>query len=1651
MASGTNPNEDLVRTTRLKKLLDNYLYGTRSPKSSAESKLFLEAITSQDDRASCVERLVGRKNALAALRLALRFDTGLTFLNSTLKDFLDFLGDPAISHTCSGQLLKQLLTIVVFPTTLWNAFVAAFTDRQLSPEGERAFAWLLLELVSWTDKPPIDVDGIAREISNRQVFLKSDNQALRTIGYRIDHVLQTKGHAIERDGFGPGGRHDNDHVDFRKITIYPTHDELSSKQTPFYLPANAITQESFEKRPGMHLENQFRLLREDFLAELRDDVHVSQGHGKIRRPRTRLRGLSLAGAYFGTDRFKTPFSLALSVRHGLEGFAGMKSHQRKAYLKDNPKFLKHQSFGCVLEGERIIAFATLLRVEDLLVEEDQWPLIILCTPDSASLENVLSILQCSDTAEFMMVDTPIFAYEPVLRCLQSTVELPLWEELFALGDEEIQAAVRPSSVAPHGLIDEIEKNGAASLQSLLSLPRPATLDESQLNSLLAGLRQSVSLIQGPPGTGKSFIGAMLTKAMLENTSETILVICFTNHALDQFLEDLLDIGIPKELMVRLGQKSTAKTKALQLREQSSTSIPPWSVINAKREETNAAQLSLDSLVTALQSFKPGWQSVMELLEFSEEDSDFYDALQVPDYDLREQIVGYRGKPITGRYLYDRWRSGHDAGVFKRVVSRDHAHIWAMDRSTRDARFSAWRDQLLQERISGIGTLVDSYNQSESMLREAWDQKDSEIIRSKRIVACTTTAAAKYTKHLRNAEPGIIVVEEAGEILESHVLTAMTPKTKQLILIGDHQQLRPKVNNYALTVEKGDGFDLNRSLFERLVLSGFPHTTLCQQHRMCPEISSLVRSLTYKHLIDAPSTLKRNAIKGICGRVIFIDHRHPELAASQIHDRRDPMATVSKQNAWEASIVLKIVKYMAQQGYGTSKQAVLTPYLGQLSLLRQELAKDNDPVLSDLDSFDLIKAGVMSPSSAGSSKRRICLSTVDNYQGCESEIIVASLTRSNGSGDIGFMISPERLNVLLSRAREALIIIGNSDTFLSSKRGVDTWKPFFDLLKQSNSIYDGLPVKCERHPDRCNVLKQPSDFDDLCPDGGCSEPCDTKLRCGVHDCPRRCHALADHSKMDCMIMVSNQCPKNHKLTWRCSKLRPASCSKCDAEAKALAKRQAADAKLDYDRQQKQAAYARRLSEIQDKIDQSRREVQEQNEDEDMENALRQRQKDLDNAISHARRSRKQKLAKQSTAVPQMPGSFEGSTEGHGGSATAPVAAENAAPKIPSDARDDWEHQKTLEGETNEQLDELMAMIGLENVKEAFLEIKAKVDLTVRQGTSLAKERFGASLLGNPGTGKTTVARLYAKFLSSVGALPGDEFVETTGAKLANEGVQGCTKILDSIKKAGGGALFIDEAYQLTSGSSFGGAAVLDFLLAEVENLTGKVVFILAGYNKNMESFFAHNPVLPSRFPREIQFTDYEDDELLEIFNYGLKKKYDQRMAVEDGSYGLYARIVARRLGRGRGKVGFGNARAVENALSVIASRQAKRVRKERRAGKTPDDLLFKKEDLIGAEPSDVLKGNQYWKKLQGLTGLTSVKESISALFDSITYNYQREIDEKPIMDFSLNKVFIGSPGTGKTTVAKLYGQILADIGLLSTNEGGYSDSFLDVPTNCMQSS
>lgn len=259
-------------------------------------------------------------------------------------------------------------------------------------------------------------------------------------------------------------------------------------------------------------------------------------------------------------------------------------------------------------------------------------------------------------------------------------------------------------------------------------------------------------------------------------------------------------------------------------------------------------------------------------------------------------------------------------------------------------------------------------------------------------------------------------------------------------------------------------------------------------------------------------------------------------------------------------------------------------------------------------------------------------------------------------------------------------------------------------------------------------------------------------------------------------------------------------------------------------------------------------------------------------------------------------------------------------------------------------------------------------------------------------------------------------------------------LEKLEKSEGGVYFNDEAYQLAEGHNFGGKTVLDYLLAEIENLTGKVIFVFAGYRKEMEKSFEHNPGLPSRIPYTLVFEDYTDPELLRMLQFKMGRFYKTGVEIEDGVDGLYTRIAVRRLGRGRGRDGFGNARALENMFAQIRERQSDRLAEQRREGLKPDDYHISKEDLIGPDPSTAILDSDAWAKLQKLIGLKSVKESVSFMINLINTNYERELEEKKLVDVSLNRVFLGPPGTGKTSVAKLYGQILRDIGMLSNGEG-----------------
>lgn len=1087
--------EDSARAGHLNGLFRGVLAGKRELKTPSEAKLFLEAVCSQQPAAVCIERLISKPTGMNAVRFSVRADLlSSDFITSSTLKFIDYLSDPAIKLLANGQFLKDLLLVLVDPPTAWNEIVRLFLAHQIPEDCMRAFAWLVHELISLPLTVDLDLVEDFQAIVNDGGLIRSSAHEAREFGYKAKHLLELKCSSNPTlKSYTPGGRHDNDFADFREICIFPTTDEFLSTETPFYRKMSEVDEVDEKIRETVHIDNQFRLLREDMLAEFRNDLQVAMGKKRGTRRSMTLGQFCPIGIDYGDENRGKRCVVELQCYKGLEALHKMNSGGRKSFLVDHASFLRNDALGVLCRDQTILGFAFVERNIDQLVLTP--PVVSLRFTDAVSLIKALVALKAPHGINFILVDTPVFAYEPVLKALKSKVDLPLAEHILHLTQSRKFKPCNAVGALVAGLRELSDLNGSVTLPGHpFSLSPRICLDKSQADSLLNALTSSVTLIQGPPGTGKSFIGAQICKVLAETGKMRILVIAYTNHALDQFLHDLNKVGIAWDSMLRLGSKSkcTPQTEQILLSAQKNRpnlSLDSRMLVVLLKNQAVDLGLKLDQAFEKYQNFSLTWTVLSAQLEFSVDERHFYDAFLVPAGETGWSRAGANRREVKPDYLFLQWRLGKGPGIFSRQIPESSRSVWDMPLTARKAKIVKWTETMIGERAQTIQDLVQKFDDIQQRLKTIFNQGKVETIKSKEIIGCTTTAAATHSDLIRSAEPDIVLVEEAGEILESHILTALSPSVKQLIQIGDHKQLRPKVNNYSLTVEKGEGFDLNRSMFERMILQGAPHTTLRKQHRMCPEISLYVRELTYPDLVDDEKTKGRPSIRGVRDRVVFLSHSKPEETETAIADRREPGMKASKKNEFEAELVISCVKYFIQQGYKTGNIVILTPYLGQLRLLRDQLhaRAGVDPLLNDLDSYELVRAGLQSEAASKVNKKPLRISTIDNYQGEESDIVVASLTRSNDSGDIGFMAAPERLNVLISRARNCLIIVGNMETFTASKRGKDTWLPFFEILKRQNNLYDGLPVKCEQHPDTTALLKEPSDFETFCPDGGCSKP------------------------------------------------------------------------------------------------------------------------------------------------------------------------------------------------------------------------------------------------------------------------------------------------------------------------------------------------------------------------------------------------------------------------------------------------------------------------------------------------------------------------------------------------------------------------------------
>ncbi|KAK2601424.1 hypothetical protein N8I77_010874 [Diaporthe amygdali] len=689
-----------------------------------------------------------------------------------------------------------------------------------------------------------------------------------------------------------------------------------------------------------------------------------------------------------------------------------------------------------------------------------------------------------------------------------------------------------------------------------------SLDSSQLDALQRMVSKELAVVQGPPGTGKTYTSVQALKIMLENRQPgdaPVIIAAQTNHALDQLLiychyagAKIMRVGgrteneIIKErtaynLRLSVGNsKSDGKYRSLERLRQKIVEnfktlvdgvfgdqglLDPQALLDAGL--INEAQL--ESLAN------DGWEGnddepAMEAWLGEER----IESIRQPPEDLgfeEEEGVDEQGFELDPNFE-DETADEDDRlqGVWIPLTSyytgkTPHVPSW----HARCAASLSHNDDLYQIPVplrGGVYQILQSNLREASMAKfrgilheavaHAKEQKVNRWLRDLYvlekhcidIIGCTTTGLTKYRGFLAATGARVLLIEEAAETREANVTSALFPSLDQLVLVGDHQQLPPQCDIARLGNEP---FNLNVSLFERMVRNRVPYTMLNRQRRMAPELRYIVQKY-YPDLKDHPlvkDVANRPLIPGMGSRrTWFFTHEWPE----------ETDADNSKINFEEAKMIVGFMTYLIKNGIKPSQITVLTYYRGQRKRISQLLRRDS------------LTLGTA----------YFNVATVDSYQGEENEIVLLSLVRSPPTPydikRVGFVESPNRATVAISRARRGFFMFGNKNNlFGATDRSFDTWAPVWNGFAEQQRVAmgKGLPLVCQNHNNEESTneiwMKTPEDF--IGNAGGCWIKCDSMLPCG-HACILTCHVVP-HETLPCLKSCIRVLPCGHKCSGLCA--------------------------------------------------------------------------------------------------------------------------------------------------------------------------------------------------------------------------------------------------------------------------------------------------------------------------------------------------------------------------------------------------------------------------------------------------------------------------------------------------------------------------------------
>ncbi|EAQ89464.1 hypothetical protein CHGG_06083 [Chaetomium globosum CBS 148.51] len=704
------------------------------------------------------------------------------------------------------------------------------------------------------------------------------------------------------------------------------------------------------------------------------------------------------------------------------------------------------------------------------------------------------------------------------------------------------------------------------------------LDESQLLGLHRIISKELAIVQGPPGTGKTFTSVEALKVLIANRRRRrgppIIVAAQTNHALDQILMHCINSDAK---VLRLGartQNDLIKPRTLfELRQKCAKgeiaadrkcgSVDHQRRVNAGKIQELVHQLFSDRLLEPKTLLDFGIITQDQHDSLYDESMETHEAMDVhgpfavwlaeslipakiredrhptqheltetearqnlPEFEIEddedieniaddeEDAFRFRGQVIPLRHVW----SGKDPAnltSWNRAVARalQTQDMFTIDSDLRGAVYQYFQGKLLDAMAPKFAALL-AENIDLCKKRKTFKFLGNTQVVDKQkidIVGCTTTGLTKYRGCLAALNAQSLLIEEAAETREANIVSALYPSIQQLILVGDHKQLAPKCDIQRL----GDPpYNLNVSLFQRMVNLNMPFVMLKQQRRMKPELRKILKPF-YPELYDHPSVdsiNNRPDILGMGGRNSWLfDHMWPE----------DVNSGFSKFNEQEAEMVTNFFAYLVANGNRAETITVLTFYKGQRQVLLRKLKRH--------------------PSLMG---RTFNVCTVDSYQGEENDIILLSLVRSpefDRAYSVGFLEDERRAVVAISRARRGFYVFGNVKNALRAHQvSHDLWFKICSGFSKQGRLDEGhgLPLTCQVHH-REIWIKEIEDWGDNA--GGCDLPCGMTRECG-HPCTLKCHPQPCNKKLDCGHGCHESC--GHKCFCDCKAFKEAR----EAEAK-----------------------------------------------------------------------------------------------------------------------------------------------------------------------------------------------------------------------------------------------------------------------------------------------------------------------------------------------------------------------------------------------------------------------------------------------------------------------------------------------------------------------